>query len=490
MSSSVRRLGIERRPAAGPFKPEFLVAEAVANASSLGEMASLLSEYAEILNGLAADGWELDDRRGDDGHLYLVDEGGFGTRESWNLALDDAAAHMREERLRCQREQDRLAEERFERWDGSLSGVRVAEVLAAHPGVEWVTERNPGLDPATRSEYSKKVVWWRATECGHEYQWDIQTQCIVLTPRTESWRRVDRPVCRVCLAEIEKLEQAARDRRTWFKTAPLVEYWPEVSEWWDTARNTTRPEDHIAYDTTHVWWTHPICGHLFTGSVRSFRPKGNCPVCEDRQTLAGFNDLITRYPSLSAIVTEAANVGRDLATLPAWGATKVGWQCEACKELHEATSYRLTKTPLPSCKSCTLSGTSAVEIALRDALATRAHVEPGEATLPVAWGSRKTSRVDITGTHDGARFVVEYDGQRWHTVKTAQDLAKTEALLDAGYIVIRVRENTLHHLPITNPALAQVTHRYGADIDSLADTVLAGIARLRDQLDVGSESAA
>jgi very-short-patch-repair endonuclease len=60
----------------------------------------------------------------------------------------------------------------------------------------------------------------------------------------------------------------------------------------------------------------------------------------------------------------------------------------------------------------------------------------------------------------GRPTVVEYDGIYWHLIykdRSQQDVAKTEALLAAGYDVIRIRENGLPFIPVTHPNLRQVT---------------------------------
>lgn len=54
--------------------------------------------------------------------------------------------------------------------------------------------------------------------------------------------------------------------------------------------------------------------------------------------------------------------------------------------------------------------------------------------------------------------MVEYDGSYWHAHKTELDSRKTVELLDAGYRVVRIRENDLAHLPLAHPRLRQVSY--------------------------------
>ncbi|MFJ6002731.1 Helicase associated domain protein [Arthrobacter sp. NPDC092385] len=76
-------------------------------------------------------------------------------------------------------------------------------------------------------------------------------------------------------------------------------------------------------------------------------------------------------------------------------------------------------------------------------------------------------KVDIAGVltvDQSFPVAVEYDGSYYHhdKVSTRRDIEKTIALLNAGYVVIRVREQTrkdkLLKLPLQHPRLLQLTH--------------------------------
>ena len=70
---------------------------------------------------------------------------------------------------------------------------------------------------------------------------------------------------------------------------------------------------------------------------------------------------------------------------------------------------------------------------------------------------RDYSRVDILAVlSDGRKLVVEYDGAYWHSDKSEMDAAKTRSLLDAGYLVVRVREAKLPALDLEDPNLLQI----------------------------------
>lgn len=96
--------------------------------------------------------------------------------------------------------------------------------------------------------------------------------------------------------------------------------------------------------------------------------------------------------------------------------------------------------------------------------------------LAVSWSNRKRISVDILGMIGDQMVVVEYDGSYYHGPDGARekDAAKTLALLDAGYLVIRLRENNLEILEIKHPRLLQVSFPY-TQAESVAEEQLSPV---------------
>lgn len=118
------------------------------------------------------------------------------------------------------------------------------------------------------------------------------------------------------------------------------------------------------------------------------------------------------------------------------------------------------------CPKCSQSQTSKIEQAFFNELQKFIDDARNGAKLPTSWGKRKTSSVDITGAHHARAIVIEYDGSYYHgsawdkpgkATRSANDMEKTEALLADGYLVVRIRENDLPHLPIVNENLHQLS---------------------------------
>lgn len=80
-----------------------------------------------------------------------------------------------------------------------------------------------------------------------------------------------------------------------------------------------------------------------------------------------------------------------------------------------------------------------------------------------------------------SNVVIEYDGEYYHSGKRSgkglqhhldHDSAKTQALLDAGYGVIRIRENGLQHLNMTDERLMQISYKNGDAMDSVLQDII------------------
>lgn len=150
----------------------------------------------------------------------------------------------------------------------------------------------------------------------------------------------------------------------------------------------------------------------------------------------------------------------------------VWWQCD---EGHEWTATVANRVASQGCRKCIHgTGASGIEQTLCAWLADCPYlrVNPVEA-LPLSWRRRKTMRVDLIADllPSDRRVAVEYDGEYWHAGKADVDIAKTRALLDAGYLVIRVRENELDYLPLQDHRLLQLQHRWSAGAQGMDVTV-------------------
>lgn len=130
------------------------------------------------------------------------------------------------------------------------------------------------------------------------------------------------------------------------------------------------------------------------------------------------------------------------------------------------------------CPECSVTHTSRAEGAFReffrdvlsDVNATHTH------SVKLSSFARKV-QLDIHGKHNGVDVAIEYDGSYYHSLgaKPERDVKVTIALLDAGFIVVRIREEKPFHLDMEHPRLLQLSHDWSllpADVKATGDSVV------------------
>lgn len=248
----------------------------------------------------------------------------------------------------------------------------------------------------------------------------------------------------------------------------LADVDPEVSLTWHPSRNGEKtPENTPSSYRKPLWWqSRQCCGYEWEEAlperILRRRPQAGrghwfCPNCE-----SVFGSLAWLDPALASEWHE----DNDLTpwhVKPFSGNVVVKWRCGADPS-HEWEAAVADRSAGRLCPHCSTAGTSKVE---QDFLATtqRHHADASPARVG-RW------RIDILVP--GLRLAVEYDGSYWHGEKSALDERKTLELLDAGYLVARIRENDLPHLDLDHPRLRQVSFWPSAgDRESLVADLLA-----------------
>lgn len=130
------------------------------------------------------------------------------------------------------------------------------------------------------------------------------------------------------------------------KRKSLAEERPDLLVQW-SERNTLSPYKVSCGSHKIVLW---VCnnGHTWNASVKNRVLLGsNCPYCEHRAVLKGYNDLLTIYPSLSK-TWSPKNLINPSDVLPSSN-KKVIWQC---KNGHEWTSRIADRTRGHGCPFC------------------------------------------------------------------------------------------------------------------------------------------
>lgn len=188
------------------------------------------------------------------------------------------------------------------------------------------------------------------------------------------------------------------------------------------------------------------------------------------------NSISHKAPHLLKEFDYEKNLGSDPKKINAGSSRKkIWWKC-SLQHSWNAVPYSRTRLNRPSgCPDCVLSQTSAIEKQFRKELIEDNFIEnifDGQnATLPIKWRQNSKLRVDILGEHNNQLVIVEYDGWYWHSDQIRggnssflRDIDKTNALLEAGHKVIRIREERydvcLAMLPIVHENLLQLSYNY------------------------------
>ena len=138
-----------------------------------------------------------------------------------------------------------------------------------HPELvsEW-SKKNLLLTPDGITFGSNKKVWWKGT-CGHEWQASVKA-------------RSNGEKCPICSGA--RVIAGINDLQTTH---------PEIASEWSEKNLPLKPDEVNAKSRKNVWWRCSKCGNEWK-SVINARVKGTvCPVCAEREVLAGYNDLAT-----------------------------------------------------------------------------------------------------------------------------------------------------------------------------------------------------
>ena len=144
---------------------------------------------------------------------------------------------------------------------------------------EWHPTKNGDLTPNQILAGSGKKVWWFG-KCGHE--WDA-----IVGSRTGHNQG--------CPFESKS------NARVLAGFNDLATKFPEIAaEWHPTKNGYLTPDQVSASNGKKVWWLG-ACGHKWDATVASRTGSSRgCPFESGQRTLAGFNDLATKFPEIAA----------------------------------------------------------------------------------------------------------------------------------------------------------------------------------------------
>lgn len=185
------------------------------------------------------------------------------------------------------------------------------------------------------------------------------------------------------------------------------------------------------------------------------------------------DSLQERFPDIAMEWDKELNADekRTPETISYLSNVKIWWKCPK-GHIWNSRVIRRTNKGYAQCRSCE-SKNSEIEEVLRNAVSESSYfTNVSKEEKPFNYNGFETL-VDISGEFNNRKFVVEYDGNRWHKQekRAERDKRKTQFLIDQGFDVIRVRENSLFHLDIDNPKFDQLSYRHSLDSEKITELV-------------------
>ena len=189
---------------------------------------------------------------------------------------------------------------------------------------QWNSEKNGDLTPDMVSSGSKKKVWWRC-ENGHEWQSVVHT------------RSKSHAGCPYC------------SNHQVYPGKDLASRFPDIALQWHPLKNGDfRPDQVSPNSHKEVWW---ICekGHEWRALVKTRVFGCGCPVCANRVTISGENDLATTDPFLAAQWHPTKNQALLPSQVVRGSSRRVWWICEKGHEWQASINSRVSGSGCPVC---------------------------------------------------------------------------------------------------------------------------------------------
>ena len=271
---------------------------------------------------------------------------------------------------------------------GKLAIPGVNDLASACPELvsEWHPELNRDLTPEMVTAKSNKEVWWRC-EHGHEWQAMIRS-------RADGYGRC--PTCR----ELKRVKKPAR-----IEYNKLATVNPTLAAQWNYEKNgDLTPEKVTAGSSKIVWWRCEH-GHEWQARILNRSNGTGCPVCTNRGTYTGYNDLATVNPELAAQWHPVKNEGLTPQMVTVGSHKKVWWQCDKGHEWQAVVNERAAGTGCPVCAN------RIVVVGFNDLATT--HPELAAQWHPTKNGDLKPEMVTV-GSRKRVWWLCE-NGHEWET---------------------------------------------------------------------------
>jgi len=279
----------------------------------------------------------------------------------------------------------------------------------------WHPHRNGKLTPTEVSPFSMTRVWWQCSKHrSHEWKGSIASKT----------RSAGCPYC--------------QNRRLDPKTNSLSVTHPMLAKQWHPTKNRgLTPRDVTSGYSKQIWWKCAKGSDHIWKQKPVIRTRGfGCPFCGGVR-LSRTNSLAAENLKLANQWIRSRNKPLRPEAVRQNDKRYVWWQCPVDAR-HKYRARIAARYAGADCPFCTLAPRSKAEIYLEFELRQFFDIAPDKSVIRIG---ERNLRCDII--LDNHNVVIEFDGSYWHKELRARDEEKTRLLSEAGWKVIRVREEPL-----------------------------------------------
>lgn len=268
---------------------------------------------------------------------------------------------------------------------------------------------------------------------------------------------------------------------------------PDLGAEW-SSRNSVAASAVSLRSGKEAFWEHEVAGatHRWSAPPDRRTAGAGCPICAGQTVMRGVNDLATLALHLIAEWDFDRNE-LDPTHFTVRSGARVAWRCRLGHRWHATIASRTSPQP-SGCPACRFSSrSSAPEQYMRDLLYRTDDwlFERHAQAVELWWGrDQSIAHVDALGepVFSGPGLVVEYDGSYFHSKSERRktDIEKTEALVNAGLLVARIREQSsaIHLYPFMedDPRVLMVNvdaRRWRGDMPKVVAELIAWAAAFR-----------
>lgn len=270
----------------------------------------------------------------------------------------------------------------------------------------------------------------------------------------------------------------------WCQTprVPLSKTHPHLVAEWNEEKNEALGlilADMSRGSKVKAWWNCTKCQTPRLQAVmdRAVTKTNTC--CPEIVSLADTDPLVAADWNHDLNEAEGCSIFR----ITRGSTRKVWWNCTKCNKSYQAQVRNRTAGTKHGCDSTSVSKIETTIFTLLQAAGILGKQQ--HRIKDTSYKNGKDINTDIFCAD--TNLVIEYDGQHWHAPEDVvqRDTEKTQALLDAGYKVVRIREHSstrdLPFLAIKSENLIQVKFNHTKnpkDVEKIMVEIIKAISTL------------